>query len=48
MKELRPTNTYNKGIKYSDCTNRVSRHLEYMVENNITVPEQQEQLPSLY
>ena len=32
---------------HSDCSNVVSRHLKYMVQNNIFVQEQEERLPSL-
>ena len=46
LKELESTNTYQE--VHSDCSNVVSRHLKYMVQNNIFVQEQQEHLPSFY
>ena len=46
LKELESTNTNQK--VHSDCSNVVSRHLKYMVQNNIFVQEQQEHLPSFY
>ena len=33
---------------HSDCVNIISRHLDYMVRNEIEVQEQNEQLPSFY
>ena len=33
---------------HSDCVNIISKHLDYMVRNEIEVQEQHEQLPSLY
>ena len=45
LKELESTNTYQE--VHSDCSNVVSRHLKYMVQNNIFVQEQEEHLPSL-
>ena len=38
LKELESTNTYQE--VHSDCSNVVSRHLKYMVQNDIFVQEQ--------
>ena len=46
LKELESTNTYQE--VHSDCSSVVSRHLKYMVQNDIFVQEQQEHLPSFY
>ena len=46
IKELSLNNTYKE--VHSDCVNIISRHLDYMVRNNIEVQEQHEQLPSFY
>ena len=46
LKELESTNTYQE--VHSDCISVVSRHLKYMVQNDIFVQEQQEHLPSFY
>ena len=47
LKELESTNTYQE--VHSDCSSVVSRHLKYMVQNDIFVQEQQEEhLPSFY
>ena len=45
IKEL-SLNTYKE--VHSDCVNIISRHLDYMVGNEIEVQEQHEQLPSFY
>ena len=42
LKELESTNTYQE--VHSDCSSVVSRHLKYMVQNDIFVQEQQEHL----
>ena len=46
LKELESTNTYQE--VHSNCSSVVSRHLKYMVQNDIFVQEQQEHLPSFY
>ena len=46
IKELSLNNTYKE--VHSDCVNIISRHLDYMVRNEIEVQEQHEQLPSFY
>ena len=46
LKELESTNTYQE--VHSDCSSVVSRHLKYMVQNDIFVQEQQEHFPSFY
>ena len=46
IKELSLNNTYKE--VHSDCVNIISRHLDYMVRNEIEVQEQHEQLPSIY
>ena len=46
LKELESTNTYQE--VHSDCSSVVSRHLKYMVQNDVFVQEQQEHLPSFY
>ena len=46
LKDLESTNTYQE--VHSDCSSVVSRHLKYMVQNDIFVQEQQEHLPSFY
>ena len=40
LKELESTNTYQE--VHSDCSSVVSRHLKYMVQNDIFVQEQQD------
>ena len=46
IKELSLNKTYKE--VHSDCVNIISRHLDYMVRNEIKVQEQHEQLPSFY
>ena len=46
IKELSLNNTY-KDV-HSNNVNIISRHLDYMVKNDIDVQEQHEQLPSFY
>ena len=46
IKELSLNNTYKE--VHSDCVNIISRHLDYMVRNEIKVQEQHEKLPSFY
>ena len=46
IKELSLNNTYKE--VHSDCVNIISRHVDYMVRNEIEVQEQHEQLPSFY
>ena len=46
IKELSLNNTYKE--VHSDCVNIISRHLDYMVRNEIEGQEQHEQVPSFY
>ena len=46
IKELSLNNTYKE--VHSDCVNIISRHLDYMMRNEIEIQEQHEQLPSFY
>ena len=46
LKELSLTTTYEE--VNSDCVSLVSKHLEYMMRNEIDVPSEHEKLPSFY
>ena len=46
IKELNLNNIY-KEVR-NNSVNKISRHLDYMVKNDIDVQEQHEQLPSFY
>ena len=46
IKELSLSNTYKE--VHSNNVNIISRHLYYMVKNEVDVQEQHEQLPSFY
>ena len=46
IKELNLNNTYKE--VHNNSVNIISRHLDYMVKNDINVQEQHEQLPSFY
>ena len=46
IKELNLNNTYKE--VYNNGVNIISRHLDYMVKNDIDVQEQHERLPSFY
>ena len=46
IKELNLNNTYKE--VHNNSVNIISRHLDYMVKNDIDVREQHEQLPSFY
>ena len=46
IKELNLNNTYKE--VHNNSVNIISRHLDYMVKNDIDVQEQHEELPSFY
>ena len=46
IKELSLNNTYKEA--HNNTVNIISRHLDYMVKNEIDVQQQHEQLPSFY
>ena len=46
IKELNLNNTYKE--VHNNSVNIISRHLDYMVKNDIDVQEQHKQVPSFY